>query len=62
MLLLKKVQPFGQVKWFTWSAEQTPSMLPRVQFMTAICTKTAQMVAATWQAMVTRGGTCRELG
>lgn len=36
---------------------QTSSIFPKVQFMTAICTKQAQIVGITWHMNVTRGGT-----
>lgn len=35
---------------------QTPSIFPSVQFITAICTKEAQMVATTWHQKVILGG------
>lgn len=57
MLEEKNVRPFGHVKKLACCSSHTPSMFPSVQFMTAIWTKQAQIVAATWQEKVIRGGT-----
>lgn len=57
MLDEKNVRPLGQLNEFACSALQTSGIAPRVQFITAICTKQAQMLAATWHAKVIRGGT-----